>query len=143
MKKTIWILTFAIVLVTVFSGCKKDQNTIMGTIKYKNAWNGEVKPASNATVYLMYGHTKIVAMKTVADDQGNYMFNPVPDGEYYIKAEKKTSLIDYYGESSTIKVKGDDVANLNITLGSNVNGIYGKAYIIINGQAYVLSLIHI
>ncbi len=139
MKKKLWILTLAVALLTVFSGCKKDQNTIKGTVKYKAALSGEIKPASNATVYLMYGSTKLVAMKTVADEQGHYMFDPVPDGEYYIKAEKNTTLIDYYGSSPNFKVKGADVVNQDLTLGSNVNGIYGEADIIIDGEAYVSS----
>ncbi len=140
MKKTKWIFLFAVLLVSVFTGCKKDQNTITGTVKYKAALSGDIKPASNATVYLMYGHTKnLVAMKTVADDQGHYMFNPVPDGEYYVKADKSTTLIDYHGKSNNVKVKGDDVAQVDLTLGSNVNGIYGQAEIEINGEYYVSS----
>ncbi len=135
MKRTELILLLAIALVSIFSGCKKDQNTISGTITYKNALTGDVKSANNADVYLMATDSEYV-MKTVADDQGKYMFDQVPDGQYFVEAEKNTTLIDYHGKSETFKVKGDDVLKIDLTLGSNVNGIHGIAVIDYNGNQY-------
>ncbi len=138
MKRTKIFLVLTIALVSVFSGCKKDQNTIHGTITYKNAITGEVTPAENANVYLMVSDDEYI-MKTVTDDQGEYLFDNVPDGQYFVQAEKTTLLLDYHGKSETFKVKGADLLSIDLTLGSNANGIYGKAIIDNNGTQYTSS----
>ncbi len=138
MKKTIWILTFAIVLVTVFSGCKKDQNTIAGTINYKDVVTGNIRIADNAKVYLVDPNGTVV-MNTRTDDQGKYMFSPVPDGEYHVEATKSTNATDYSGKSNAVQVKGSDVVDLSFTLKNHSTGIYGQAIIVENGTQFTSS----
>ena len=138
MKRIAVVFALVSLLTVVFTGCKKDQNLIEGNITYKDAWSGEVKPADNATVYLMVNDNEYYA-KTVADANGYYMFDEVPDGEYFLEAEKETTFITYKGESELFKVKGADILEMDLTLGSNTNAIYGYATINDNGNQYTSS----
>ncbi len=138
MKKTAFIGLLAVALLTVFSGCKKDQNTISGTINYKDVVTGNVRNADYAKVSLVDPNGTIV-MNTRADDQGKYMFYPVPDGEYHVEATKPTNATDYSGKSNAVQVKGSDVVDLSFTLKNHSTGIYGQAIIVENSTQFTSS----
>ncbi len=121
---------------TVFTACKKDQNTVKGTVSYTDKLTSETKVGDGATVYLMTSDKEYYD-KTVADGQGNYSFTMVPDGSYHIEAELSTLLFDYSGKTETFSVKGDDVVTENVTMSSSENAITGQATIEINGDTYV------
>ncbi len=135
MKKLGFILIVAGLIISTLSGCKKDQSTVTGTVYYVDKITGEKKIADQADVYLMVDDSNYVD-KTVTDGQGKYQFVNVPDGQYFVEAEKSTLLFDYTGKTETFKVKGDDVVNYDLTLTNKENNITGQAIVKINGQDY-------
>jgi hypothetical protein len=138
MRRVVSILAVFTLLVALFAGCAKDQNTVSGTITYTDALSGEQKVGNGATVYLMLDDSTYLD-KTTADANGNYVFYPVEDGNYFIFATLSTVLFDYSGKSATFTVKGKDEVEINVNMTNKSNTIEGQAVIVINGDEYVSS----
>ncbi len=115
---------FFISALFVLSGCKKkDQNTISGHVSYIVPILNQVKDAPNAKVYLVSGGDTV---KTVyADYNGNYVFYPVPDGNYSVVAKYEHKLFTYFGQSKNVDVQGEQKVNLDLDLVVNENAIVG------------------
>ncbi len=114
LKKGFTIIIVSLVLLTLNS-CRKDDNSVGGNITYIGAISGTEYVASGATVYLMVSDTEYTD-KTTADENGDYLFYPVPDGDYHIEAEITVDLIDYEGKSSDFYVKGKDDRFVDLVL---------------------------
>ncbi len=84
-----------IFLVLLFPACKKEagiggKKTITGTVTYKNGAAGAFETANAATVHIEYGTTTYNSaydQSVAADSDGNYHFDGLRKGDYFISAE--------------------------------------------------------
>ncbi len=114
MKKIVFFRLAAILLLSVvFAACTKDDNKISGTITFDQLM-GDVRPAIGASVNLVSGSHYV--MMTSTDEDGNYSFTEVEDGDYFIQATHVATLLTYTGKSKGFSVKGEDSKTINLEL---------------------------
>jgi hypothetical protein len=109
--------TFGLILtifVIVFSSCTRDQSTVEGQITYIGAISGIEYSADGAAVEL--DHLSYDNGIVYTDENGNYIFENVLDGEYRVKASITVNGITYSGISSSFTLSGDDYETINLIL---------------------------
>lgn len=88
------IITFCL-LTFVFLGCKKEagiggKKTITGSVTYKNGTSTVFEKANNAMVHIAYGtktSTTTYNQTVIVDEKGEYHFDGLRKGDYFITAE--------------------------------------------------------
>jgi hypothetical protein len=128
MKKFTFYILGILLFSSIFTACKKDENTVKGKITYTEKISGTTKNATNATVYIMVEDNKYV-QKTTADANGNFIITPVDDGTYWVEAEYDGTFFTYTGKSDEFTIKGDDIEEVNLNLTNSENCIYGYVYL--------------
>ena len=109
------IIIAFMVLVLVLPACKKKagiggQKTIYGTVTYKNGTTSAFEIANTAVVHIAYGTTSSTSnydQTVVVDETGNYHFDGLRKGDYFISAE----FTDEHGFTYTTAGYGVTVNN--------------------------------
>ena len=118
MKKIIFITILSVLFTIVLSSCTKDESEISGQIIYTGAISGIQYYASGAEVYLYYGSTTLCdePKKTITDQNGNYSFKNLIDGNWQIYATITVNGIKYQALTDIIRTTGDDTQTVNLVL---------------------------
>ncbi|MFO0357570.1 MAG: carboxypeptidase-like regulatory domain-containing protein [Sphingobacteriaceae bacterium] len=121
---TILLKLLIISLLVLFGSCKKEagpggKNSISGKVSYKNGVTGGNSTAANATIYIYYG-TKTAGTEfnqaIVTDGNGNYKFNSLQKGEYFIKADYRDANGFYYSTTGYAIELNNKKSNLEIDI---------------------------
>lgn len=108
-----FFFAFFYVLFFFLSSCKKDsEGSITGQVLYFDPVEGKNVGAGGATVAIS---KKSISVTATAN--GNYEFNSLPVGNYYIKASLKINSVYYDGEkySSYVAANENTIVNIIIT----------------------------
>lgn len=101
-------------LILFFTSCTKDQSTVEGQITYIGALSGIEYYADGASVEL--DHISYDNGIVYTDENGNYLFENVLDGEYNVTANITVNGITYTGISNSFVISGDEVKTINLVL---------------------------
>ena len=118
MKRILFFATFSSVL--TFFSCSSDESTIRGQVVYEGLLGIESE-AAGADVYL-YENSALGApatsseMRATADNDGNFVFDNVPDGNYQLYGRISENGTEYEGTSATVQVEDDDDKTVNLLL---------------------------
>jgi hypothetical protein len=118
MKKIVFITVLSVLFMVALSSCKKEESVISGQITYIGSLTGIEYYAEGAEVYLYYGSTELddEPTKVIADENGNYSFPNLWDGNWQIYATITVNGFTYSGTSSIIYTTGEDIQTVNLVL---------------------------
>jgi len=115
MKKQSIVLGIILVGMALFmSSCVKDQSSVEGQITYIGEFLGEEFLAEDAQVEL--DHMSYDNGVVYTDENGDYQFDNVMDGEYRLKASVTVNGFEHSGISQSFLISGDQIKTVNLIL---------------------------
>lgn len=118
MKKLKQIFALLCYSMLIYS-CNKSESIVNGNISYIGAVSGIEYSAKNSVINLYagaVGQTGSVYASTITDENGYYIFESLPDGNWTISASITVNSFYYYGESNLVQTNGSNVVTENFKL---------------------------
>lgn len=114
MKRSIFLVVSVIII--ALTGCKKDQSTFNGSVRYKDS-TGTFQTASNAEISIfrdVLGGT--AEMITTTNSDGQYALRDVKDGHYIVYGEVSVGEVTYTGQTGLLFCEKDDIIDADLDL---------------------------